>query len=335
MLPALVGVAFFLAFMLASLALWTWACARAARGEPILARDRHRWAVWGFVDLLVTVAVLLVTQEAARRLLMMLLVVNEREERSLDDYFAALMASAACSVATFILSVLWIALRAKASAGDLGFRVDRLGRDVLIGVGAFVMLAPLVFGVQMIFVLIMGPTQHPLILMLQKTPDLRLFFAAGLNAVLVAPVVEEYFFRALWQGWTESLRWPVSLEEALLGRREGMPAVVERSALAASKPARDSENPYAAALVEESTSNPAAAQDFPPQHVVWWPILLSAALFALAHVQHGPDGIALFVLALGLGYLYQRTRSLLPSIVVHFLLNATSMVMLGVQLFAQ
>lgn len=335
MLPALLGVAFFLAFMLASLSLWTWAGARVAKGEPILARDPHRLAVWGFVDLLVTVIGLIVLQIVAGQVLHRAGMLADGAERSLDDYFLALMASAVCSVATFILSVLWIALRTKACASDLGFRVDRLGRDVVLGVAAFVMLAPLVFGVQMVFVLIMGPTQHPLILMLQKTPDLRLFFAAGLNAVLVAPVVEEYFFRALWQGWTESLRWPVSLEEALLGRREGMPAVAEPSALVASTPALHSENPSAAALVEALASNPAASQDISPQHVVWWPILLSAALFALAHVRHGPDGIALFVLAIGLGYLYQRTRSLTPSIVVHFLLNATSMVMLGVQLFAQ
>jgi len=38
-----------------------------------------------------------------------------------------------------------------------------------------------------------------------------------------------------------------------------------------------------------------------------WPILLSAGLFAALHATHGPDPIPLFLLALGLGYLYQRT----------------------------
>ena len=35
--------------------------------------------------------------------------------------------------------------------------------------------------------------------------------------------------------------------------------------------------------------------------------------------------IALFLLGLALGYLYRRTGSLLPCIVVHFLLNAMTM----------
>ena len=35
-----------------------------------------------------------------------------------------------------------------------------------------------------------------------------------------------------------------------------------------------------------------------------WPILVSSIIFALLHYQHGPDWIPLFLLAIGLGYLY-------------------------------
>jgi membrane protease YdiL (CAAX protease family) len=38
-----------------------------------------------------------------------------------------------------------------------------------------------------------------------------------------------------------------------------------------------------------------------------------------------PDPIPLFVLALGLGYLYRQTHRILPCIVVHLLLNACSL----------
>ena len=57
-----------------------------------------------------------------------------------------------------------------------------------------------------------------------------------------------------------------------------------------------------------------------------WPVAFSAAIFALLHAGHGPAWIPLFPFALGLGYLYQRTGRLLPSVTLHFLLNATTMV---------
>ena len=47
-----------------------------------------------------------------------------------------------------------------------------------------------------------------------------------------------------------------------------------------------------------------------------------------AHASNGPDPVPLFVLALGLGYLYQTTQRILPSIVVHFLLNGTTLLMM-------
>ena len=56
------------------------------------------------------------------------------------------------------------------------------------------------------------------------------------------------------------------------------------------------------------------------------PIVASAALFAAVHSW--PDAISLFLLALALGWLYQRTHRLMPSVVLHLCLNATSMALL-------
>lgn len=58
-----------------------------------------------------------------------------------------------------------------------------------------------------------------------------------------------------------------------------------------------------------------------------WPIVASAAAFALMHASHGPAPIPLFVLGLGLGYVYRQTHRLLPSVVMHGLFNGTSMAM--------
>ena len=92
-------------------------------------------------------------------------------------------------------------------------------------------------------------------------------------------------------------------------------------------------NPYAPPLVpvvekpgsaQIVTSEPDSTIRPPPL----WPIFVSSAIFALLHAGHGPDPIPLFVLAVGLGYLYRQTHRVLPCIVVHMLLNGVSMVVL-------
>ena len=52
---------------------------------------------------------------------------------------------------------------------------------------------------------------------------------------------------------------------------------------------------------------------------------LPILLFGLAHVGYGPDPIPLFLLALVLGYTYQRTHRIVPSIVTHALFNGMSL----------
>jgi membrane protease YdiL (CAAX protease family) len=57
-------------------------------------------------------------------------------------------------------------------------------------------------------------------------------------------------------------------------------------------------------------------------------IVAASLVFALMHLGHGTDPIPLFFLAITLGYLYRRTHRLLPSVTVHFCLNACSYLML-------
>ena len=57
----------------------------------------------------------------------------------------------------------------------------------------------------------------------------------------------------------------------------------------------------------------------------YWPIFVSSLCFALVHWGQGLAPIPLFVLALGLGYLFRQTGSLIACITVHFLLNFYSM----------
>ena len=61
----------------------------------------------------------------------------------------------------------------------------------------------------------------------------------------------------------------------------------------------------------------------------WWPVIITSLLFALAHSGQGPAPVPLFLLSLGLGYIYQRTGRILPCIIVHALVNGSSLAALA------
>jgi len=58
------------------------------------------------------------------------------------------------------------------------------------------------------------------------------------------------------------------------------------------------------------------------------PILISSSTFAALHAGYGPDPIPIFILALGLGYVYSRTHRIWPGLVLHMSLNGSSTVAL-------
>ena len=71
--------------------------------------------------------------------------------------------------------------------------------------------------------------------------------------------------------------------------------------------------------------------DRPPQELTdwkpnaYWPLLVSSFLFAVMHYGQGAAPIPLFLLALGLGFLYRQTGSLTPPIIVHMVLNGMTL----------
>lgn len=54
----------------------------------------------------------------------------------------------------------------------------------------------------------------------------------------------------------------------------------------------------------------------------WWPVIVSAVLFALAHSGQGWAPVPLAVLAVGIGYVYRQTHRLVPIVAMHMAFNA-------------
>ncbi|MDP6446372.1 MAG: CPBP family intramembrane metalloprotease, partial [Pirellulaceae bacterium] len=197
------------------------------------------------------------------------------------------------------LSVAVIRSRVGASWLDMGFDVRRIGKDVYLGCAAFVMMAPIVFGLQALVTTYFQQTKHPLIEIAREGRDPWFLLAAGSAAVIIAPVTEEWVFRVVLQGWLQKLF--------------------------ANLPSPREEVEWAAVDKPQLESG--------PDRTGFAAIVVSSVLFSAIHLNHGGDFVALFVLALGLGYLYYRTNRILPSIVVHMLLNGSTFIMLAAQVF--
>lgn len=297
----------------ASIVGWALLFSRASARGALLPREPRAAVPWGFVDLSAAVLLFLLVPG--------LLQVAWTRMRGLDPEdmvpsaellinYPELLAVGACGgIVGTVLAALWLRVRVNASLADLGIVLDRFRVDLGIGVAGFILLAPPVLLVQALLMLVWPESweqQHPLVEALLESNDWRLFAAAVLAAVVQAPVCEEFLFRLCLQGWFEKL--------------------------ATSLPLLQSDPPTAGAVAQSwvlgDVDGVPAAPAASGETVSGWPVFASAFLFALAHLGHGPAPISLFVLAIGLGYLYHQTHRILPCLVVHLLVNASTMLQL-------
>lgn len=200
----------------------------------------------------------------------------------------------------------------------------RLTRDIAVGViASLAALGPVhVLQAFLAYLMNMGEESgHPLVKMVsQGGPDATVLLLASLAAVVVAPICEELVFRLLFQGWLE--KW----EDQTVRRRDAFASdelIAEHPSL---EPAGDVES-------DESSVESSQADEPPGRGIAgmphgWFPILVSAICFGVAHTGYGPEPIPLFFLGLVLGYLYQRTHRIVPCIVAHAIFNLFTMVLL-------
>ena len=221
-----------------------------------------------------------------------------------------------------------------ARLGHLGLSWHRLGRQARAGALAFLLVALPVYMVNVVLRLVWKPRKHPLemMMMLEKgagLPMSQLALLAFLTAVVFAPAAEELMFRGVLQNWLERLF-------QRRGRVQELPSVApedlpcaDRTIDVPPQPHVWTDNPYEA---PEAPLTPLAVweedQAPPPRAASLWPVVLTSALFGLVHYAQWPAPIPIFVLSLALGVVYQRTRSLVASFVLHALFNGLSTVLL-------
>lgn len=176
-----------------------------------------------------------------------------------------------------------------------------LARDLLIGFVAALMLIPLVMLIQLVVTQLI-PYTHPTIDSLKENFSGATAIWASIAAVGVAPLTEEFFFRGLIQGWLQrTFDYDEPKEKWVVGGK----------------------------VTPNSNRETPNELPFQKQYRFWAPIFITSVLFAAVHAGQGPAPIPLFVLAIGLGYLFRKTGSFIPCVIVHVILNSLSLTLLA------
>ena len=311
-----------LATLLASIATWLALITRWRRGKPLLEYEPRSPVPWGApiaMLAVVFVAIALLTPSgidggAEQPAPPHPLEVSQR----LVGFI--LFQSAVIGGVLAIVAILY-----RASLRDLGLPLyaDEFVGDVRLGIIASLAAVAPVYGVQLLMIYLFGPSEHPLVEMVTSgQPHVGVVFLASIAAVVIAPVSEEILFRLLLQGWLE--KWE--------DRRSRPHEVVNDEA-------RMTNDECEASAASSFDVRPSSLDEPDPPLEPWprglaglprglLPILISSLLFAVAHFGYGPDPIAIFFLAVILGYVYQRTHRIVPCMVAHALFNSIAMLIL-------
>lgn len=213
---------------------------------------------------------------------------------------------------------------------QLGLCSRRLGANLGLGLLAAVVWTPalnaLHAAVSWLFLECFHavPEEHPLSRLAEQPLAPAEWVALVGSAVVTAPLVEELLFRGVLQRWLAGRRWggdaalAGALALAVLRRAHKLGPAWEdgtpTSLLAELAPALfvlALLPPYFLLRCRATTPGPAAVYG-------------TAALFAALHASVWPTPVPLFVLGLVLGFLMQRTQTLVAPFVLHAVFNATA-----------
>lgn len=325
---------------LLSLVVWAWLIACWSRKEEPIPFVPRRNVPWRFVEVAVVVGFVLFSTISAAAMPQ-----EPEEPMTPDDFSRRLVASAAFYLVLAGAVALFLLVIRRANARDMGWNM-KLPGDLLYGGFGFVSAVLPVYLLQILLVQVFEKArqQHPLIEMLRAERRIDLLVMAVFTAVVVAPLVEEFLFRVLLQGWLEKavapdvepieaeIVGPVGGEgDALLIEPQawGEPLAVQPYAESHVDSPGDALNAYASPQVDLGPR--IDANSLQPGDVgflrMWLPIAISAVLFASAHAGTWPDPVPLFMLALALGYVYRQTHRLWPSVVLHMIFNGLALAM--------
>lgn len=206
-----------LAVFAAGVAVWLVVANRWAKGRPALRWRRRRRVPWGIEGLLLpglmTAAPLLSALASAGE------PAGEEASFTLSVVDAAGATFVYAAMAAFAAAIVYRS--SGADEADFGLTDHgSTGDDLRIGLVACMAAMPAVYAVQAIVVSVLRlESSHPVLEAL-STATATQIAAAGWLAVVAAPMMEEFVFRSLLQGWLEKharreALWPAAVSAAV------------------------------------------------------------------------------------------------------------------------
>lgn len=222
-------------------------------------------------------------------------------------------------------SILLLLLRgAKIELYQIGLSCHRWAKDLLSGYLLFTLITPITYAVFIgVALLVQEGTPHQVEALLKAEPTVANWLAAWLLAVLARPFLEELVFRALLQKWLVKL--PFAADVVVLA------SLLQAISMAVMRDLRHGSWTDWWPVVFLVVVGPSyvlfelGTRRWLNQPGVARAIFASSLIFAAFHADAWPTPIPLFFLALGLGWLAQRTQSIVGCIACHGLFNAVGM----------
>jgi membrane protease YdiL (CAAX protease family) len=189
----------------------------------------------------------------------------------------------------------------KTMLAELGLTLGRVGRGIALGLLGILVVMPLIFGSGILLELVYRaihyehPLAHDLLAVMKQARNPLVKSALIFGAAIAAPFFEEYLFRGHIQTFLVGL--------FTMSRKPSAPT-----------PATDAN---ASSVLQYEV--PPVLDTEKSTRPIWLAIALTSVLFAIIHPLWTAPLI--FVLAMCLGYTYQRTGNLWVPIVIHALFN--------------
>jgi len=344
----------------AGIALWAALVVRKRKGQEVLGRLGGRELIgspYGFIDVLLMSFAWMGGQVIAVSVAMLLLGISHEDISTISGEEEAKLlgiVGLAQLVGVFLAwGVLYARYARKGRSQAIGVQRSNIAKDIGLGVAAFAMVIPIVLLIQWLLTLLLD-YEHPSLEMLTKDASWLTFVLVWFVAGFVAPICEEVLFRGTLQPWLQRLGpgrmksehilfggwdWEASESGELgHGSQEGKPGLGllgQSGATTDPNPYRPPQDRAMPGQSEPQNGLPAETGIGPCSWVTQshWPIYVTSAIFAGLHIGQGAAPIPLFVLSAALGYLYRKTESILPCIVLHMLLNTFSLFWFTVNLF--